>query len=198
MMVKSLSFCNSFRWIAFPFFVYCSHLLLSTSFGTRKPTLPLTLRHFVPCVRVVGLRLVSRCIVVTSYPRNRAASLLAWVMNVFVLESSSLSSSRRNVPRCCLISSASFFGPIKPSKKSSAYRTNLSLRKFWSLVSVDGRGCACFLNRSASALSPFLRAMPDALMSLLYSIFPFLLSPLVYCGFNTVSTHLSNPSRRIF
>src|SRR5260370_37376134 len=91
--------------------MYCSHLLLRISFVTLKPTLPLTLRHFVPCARVVGLRLVSRCIVVTSYPRNLAASLLACVISVLVLESSSLSSSCRNVPSCCLISSASFLGP---------------------------------------------------------------------------------------
>ena len=45
----------------------------------------------------------------------------AWVISVFSCDSSSLSSSRRNVARRILISSASALGPVNPRRWSSHY-----------------------------------------------------------------------------
>src|SRR6266567_2678622 len=74
-----------------------------------------------------------------------------------VLESSSLSSSCRNTPSCCLISSASALGPMKLRQKSSAYLTYLSRLKLGSRGSTEGTCWACFVHNLAALWLPFFR-----------------------------------------
>src|SRR6266487_2007771 len=81
-----------------------------TAWGTRRPISPLMLLLSVPTLSRQCF--LSFFTVVISYPRNLAASLLAWVMSVFSSERLSLSSSLKNLLSCRLISSASDFGPI--------------------------------------------------------------------------------------
>jgi hypothetical protein len=96
-------------------------LALITSGGTRSAILPLAdLPPLVACVLL--------CWTLMSYPRNLARWVRAWVIRVFSGLSSSLRVSRRNLARSSLISRASAFVPVNPSRWSSAYLIYLSRR----------------------------------------------------------------------
>src|ERR1035437_758571 len=113
-MSRVLLFTSGVRGAGLPRSQYRAHFALFTALGTRSLPDPLTDRR--PRVTLVLLFFT-----VISWRRNFAASVEACVISVLSWFRSSLRSSRRNRARRALIFSASAFGPVNPSRWSSAY-----------------------------------------------------------------------------